>query len=262
MTLTFAPASAIDTWVKVTLKGNGALRSSAGLALDGEPKAGAGHSYIYDASLDLPSGNGVPGGDAVFYVGSLRGDFGRNNTVDEGDIDGFLEAWQAGRLSADFRGSGSSSTAPDGEVTPADLDAFLAIYNNAGAEGRRLDPLPDPGPLAAGGPQVVAAPGGGSTAAYALGLGAATLAATRDAAFVLLAGSDASEGAQEAVPPVSPALAATEAVPAVEPGPAAETVLAWSDPGSSALPQTDADLAGDDAIDLLALPALDVPLGL
>ena len=46
------------------------------------------------------------------------------------------------------------------------------------------------------------------------------------------------------------------------PGPAAETVLAWSDPGSSALPQTDADLAADDVVDLLALPALDVPLGL
>ena len=262
MTLTFAPVSVIDTWVKVTLKGNGALRNSAGLALDGEPKSGAGHSYIYDASLDLPSGNGVPGGDAVFYVGSLRGDFSRDSTIDEGDIEGFLDAWQAGRLSADFRGPGSSSTAPDGEVTPADLGAFLAIYNRAAAEGRRLDPLPDPGPLAAGEPELVAAPGGGSSTASAPGLSAATLAATRDAAFVVLTGSDASEGAQEAVAPASPAMAATEAVPAIETGPAAETVLAWSDPGSSALPQTDADLAADDVVDLLALPALDVPLGL
>ena len=159
MTLAFAPGSVVDTWVKVTLKGNGTLRETSGQALDGESKAASGRSYLYDASLDLPTGNGAPGGDAVFYVGSLRGDFTTDGLVHEEDLAAFMTAWLAGDRDADFRGAGFTSSLPDGLVTPGDIDAFISAYNAAVAEGRHLDPLPNPGPQGQGSAEPLSAEG-------------------------------------------------------------------------------------------------------
>jgi hypothetical protein len=159
MTLTFAPGSVVDTWVKVTLKGDGTLRETSGQALDGESKAGSGCSYLYDAALDLPTGDGAPGGDAVFYVGSLRGDFTADRLVHEDDLAPFMAAWLAGDRDADFRGAGFTSSTPDGLVTPGDIDAFISAYNAAVAQGCHLDPLPNPGPQGEGGAEPLAAQG-------------------------------------------------------------------------------------------------------
>jgi len=150
MTLALAPGSVVDTWVKVTLRGDGTVHGASGQALDGESKGGSGRSYVYDASLDLPTGNGSPGGDAVFYVGSLRGDFSGDGLVRDEDFEGFFGAWEAGRPEADFCGVGFGESQPDGQVRPSDIDGFLSAYNSAVAEGRHLDSLPDPGPLAQG----------------------------------------------------------------------------------------------------------------
>jgi hypothetical protein len=153
MHITFTGPSAADTWVKITLKAEG-IADLAGNALDGEaPTAGAQRGYLYDASLDLPSGNGNPGGDAVFYVGCLRGDFATapgetDHRITEEDLDGFLDKFEAGDSDADFRGAGFGADQPDGLVTLTDLDGFISIYEAAVAEGRHLDPLPNAEPHA------------------------------------------------------------------------------------------------------------------
>jgi hypothetical protein len=146
MTLTFDNASVVDTWVKVTLFGDGTLRDEEGQALDGEPLRGAaGPGYIASADRDLPSGDGTPGGDAVFYVGSLGGDMNGDGRVTAEDIDAFLEEYFGGDPDADFRGVGSGDSLPDGKITPSDIDRFLSIYQAAVASGSGLDPLPGAG---------------------------------------------------------------------------------------------------------------------
>jgi hypothetical protein len=143
MTLTFDKALVTDTWVKVTLKGDGSLHGASGQAMDGEPPSGgSGCGYLFDALLDLPTGDGVPGGDAVFYVGSLRGDFNGDGLVTEEDMDAFVAKCQAGDLDADFRGVGFSADEPDGRISAADFDGFMSVYQTAMAEDRHLDPLP------------------------------------------------------------------------------------------------------------------------
>jgi hypothetical protein len=135
MTIELAACSAVDVWVKINLKSN-AIADLTGNNLDGEtPIVGSRRPYLYSAALDLPSGNAEAGGDAVFYVGSLQGD---------------------------FRGVGFGATVPDRQVTPSDIDGFIAAYNAGGTdwgvdpflsaysravdERRHLDPLPNPGP--------------------------------------------------------------------------------------------------------------------
>ena len=146
MTLTFDNASVVDTWVKVTLFGDGTLRDEEGQALDGEPLRGAaGPGYIASADQDLPSGDGPPGGDAVFYVGSLRGDMNVDGRVTAEDIDVFIEEYFGGDPNADFRGVGSEDSLPEGKITPSDIDRFLSIYEAAVASGSGLDPLPGAG---------------------------------------------------------------------------------------------------------------------
>jgi len=66
-----------NTWVKVTLDG---VTDLDGLSLDGEA-TGSGRGYLYD-SYDLPSGDGIAGGAAIFYVGALTGDMNQDGSVD------------------------------------------------------------------------------------------------------------------------------------------------------------------------------------
>ena len=294
MRISFAGGSIVDTWVKVTLKGSGTLQSVAGnRRLDGEPKAnGSGRSYIY-AAADLPTGDGTQGGGAVFYVGSLRGDYASvggaptpDRQITPEDIDGFLAKFQAADRDADFRGAGFSVAAPDGQVTPADLDAFLSAYNIAVAEGRHLDALPNPGPQGAGEPGPLA----GESAPVAVPVLAAAPAPT-DTATPL------STGAAEPVPFVAavlfePAAEATgdsqwTSSAATPPGAdeaqgamlsqqresMAPAIAAGGDAGISGVPlaagaraapmaAADPVLSPDGGVvDLLALPALEVPLG-
>ena len=141
MVLTFGAGAIVDTWVKVTLKAS-TIASLSGQALDGEARgAGQESPYIYDAATDLPTGDGVPGGDAVFYVGSLWGDFDADGLVTERDVDGFCAAYGSGDADADFRGVGTGSDEPDGRITPSDIDAFVRVYQEATAAGRHLDPV-------------------------------------------------------------------------------------------------------------------------
>ena len=139
MTITLPAAAALDTWLKVRLKGSGTLRDLQAHALDGEPKRGG--AYIVTSALDLPSGNGVAGGDAVFYVGSLRGDFNGDLSIGPEDKAGFGDAWRAGRLDADFRGVGFGPRPPDGRITIADINGFTSVYQAGVALQRHLDPL-------------------------------------------------------------------------------------------------------------------------
>jgi len=159
MTVTFEPGAVVDTWVKIQLRAI-AITDLAGNCLDGEPPAtGAGRGYLYAGSSDLPTGDGVAGGDTVFYVGSLRGDLGGgadgapDGRVSDADVASFMAAYQAGNRDADFRGVGFGADTPDGQVTGSDIDGFISAYQSAVAAGRHLDPLPlqAPGrPAAAG----------------------------------------------------------------------------------------------------------------
>ena len=115
---------AVDTWVKVTLLSAG-IRDAEGNGLDGNRRADSGGlGYLYDAALDLPSGDGVVDDGAVFYVGSLRGDmrgqgfsgFEPDGVVDVWDINGFVSRYVAGDLDADVRGQGFLGFDPDGVV--------------------------------------------------------------------------------------------------------------------------------------------------
>ena len=104
----------VDTWVKVTLTA-ASITDSGGKMLDGSPApGGSDRGYICTSALDLPTGNGTPGSNAVFYVGSLRGDFKGpgplanppDGVVNRWDIDGFTAAYESGSMDADFSGEG------------------------------------------------------------------------------------------------------------------------------------------------------------
>jgi hypothetical protein len=140
LTITFAGASVVDSWVKVRLRANGTLRDSLDQTLDGEARLGA-RQFVYQA-LDLPTGDGLAGGDAVFYVGSLRGDFNGDLAIGPGDLPGFRNAWLRKSLDADFRGVGFGPRPPDGRITLGDIDGFTSAYQRGMSLGLRLDALP------------------------------------------------------------------------------------------------------------------------
>jgi hypothetical protein len=277
MTVSFASGSVVDAWVKVELRSS-AIADLAGSALDGEPLAtGTGRGYIYDASLDLPSGDGVPGGDAVFYVGSLRGDFATvpgelDHRITEEDLGGFLGTFESANLDADFRGVGFGADRPDGQITPGDIDGFISVYNQAVAEGRHLDLLPNPGPQNAGGPEAVALPGAepatlARLSPIAPALNASLSLAEPEASTLggqpeMASTAPASDVMPTTASPMTPVLSETETILTADRGLAIEAALAWSAPRSPALPQARPVLSPDGGVvDLLALPALELPLG-
>ncbi|HUU83382.1 MAG TPA: Ig-like domain-containing protein, partial [Phycisphaerae bacterium] len=257
---------AVDTWVKVTLAAAG-ITDAAGNALDGEPENdSSGLGYIYDAVEDLPSGNGVAGGDAVFYVGSLRGDmrgFGPfqpdpNGIVDQWDLNGFTSKYTQGHIDADFRGFGPFQPDPNGIVDQWDLNGFTSRYTQALTNGTRLWPLPVV-------PEGAMAMGSG-TEASAL----ATPLAVEPVQLLDTAPLSVPEPLA-ARPAAVPAVALPVAWGPALPGGgdeyhAATTLTAvgpavplspWV-PGTS--PETSAEASSLDAVDLLAGPALEVAL--
>jgi len=262
------PVGALDTWVKVTLGAVG-ITDAAGNILDGDPVLNSsGMGYIYDADLDLPSGDGTPGGDAVFYVGSLRADmrgFGPdaeepNGTVDSWDITGFTQKYLAGHLDADFRGFGPDAEDPNGSVDSWDINGFTSRYTAAIAAGTHLEHLPtDSGqPMAVGAPAPLPLVPGGSSVAPTDAPEVDLLAAATDEAAPA-AEADAAPFAEETAP--------TDRLPAdgvtvsltVD---SASAVPRTAQPSIPAEPERDAADAALDAdgglVDLLAAPALDV----
>ena len=152
MQIEFVLGSAVDTWVKVRLSAAGITSAIAGTALDGEPLTdSSGLGYLYQAAADLPTGDGLPGGDAVFYVGSLRADLNGDRSVGPDDKTDFATAWRALNLDADFRGVGFGPRPPDGHITVADINGFTSVYQAAVAQGRHLEPLPVLAPPPGGG---------------------------------------------------------------------------------------------------------------
>jgi len=258
MTLEFTSGSVVDTWVKVTLTDG--VTDVHGHALDGEAKAGgSGRGYIYKDTLDLPTGDGVAGGDAVFFVGSLRADmrgagftgFLPDGKVDVWDINGFTSKYTAGDLDADMRGAGFFGFLPDGNVDVWDINGFTSYYSAAVSAGKHLDALP----TLLGGPL-----GSGLPSPLALDVVVPSLAAApRDATAPSAAESD--EPADAAVP-----AEATTPAGVLATGLTVASEDAWSDDASSAWSPaagTSEDPLDADAgiVDLLALPSLEVALG-
>jgi len=273
MTITVGdPVGAVDTWVKVTLVAD-SITDTAGKALDGEPAAdSSGLGYIYDADLDLPSGNGTPGGDAVFYVGSLRADmrgFGPdaeepNGTVDSWDINGFTSKYIAGHLDADFRGFGPDNEEPNGTVDSWDINGFTSRYTQAIANGARLDDLPTAGGqgMAPGAPSPLPLHAAEPTLKAFPELAVLPAAKNSDRT-INVADMLADDGAPEIVFVAGRALSACQ--PTVLAMMSEESVANEYDAATTSWSATDAPSTASDAPDvdvelpdLLALPALEV----
>ena len=273
MLITFADSwqQMVDTWVRITLADTVADTDSH--ALDGDPAANSsGLGYIYDAALDLPSGNALAGGDAVFYVGSLRPDmygYGPGNEEPDGeitpwDITGFTQRYSSDNLDADMYGYGPGNEEPDGDINPWDISGFTSRYSAAMAAGTHLDPLPTAGEgaMAAGAP-----------APLPLVAAESALALTDAPEVALLARTDEPDASD-----TQPAEQPTTVLPALATVPAASDHFAdematalTADSGDLAAPpawsplpahsSADLDIAAIDSLfDPLALPALDVRL--
>jgi len=276
MTITFTDSwqQVVDTWVRITLAET--ITDTEGHALDGEPAANSsGLCYIYDAA-DLPSGNGAAGGDAVFYVGSLRADmhgFGPdaekpNGTVDMWDINGFTQKYLVKNLDADFRGFGMEEEEPNGTVNSWDINGFTSRYSAAITSGAHLEDLP----TASGGGM---APGAPSPLPLTGAAEVHLLAQTDDAGSLEVQAAPPATGPAEASALPATVLAASDDAA----GDGFETVLMTVDPAapastpswsplemslqaSSDTPAAASALDADGGVlDLLAGPALVVSLG-
>ena len=136
MTITFAAGSVVDTWMKVVL--HDGIVDAEGNALDGEASAvGPRRGYIFDNVADLPSGNHIAGGDAVFYTGNLVGDNNGDGAVDVLDI---LIAFS--NISSETPTSSFGLTELDGDTDgdgDVDTSDLLKVFTN---NGTNLDALP------------------------------------------------------------------------------------------------------------------------
>jgi len=254
LTILDSHQTAVDTWVKVTLADDDALLADLqGNALDGEPAADAsGLGYLYDADLDLPSGNGVAGGEAVFYVGSLRGDYrddslfnpgGPDGHISTSDIDGFTAAYQQSSLDADFRDDSLFNPGgPDGNVTTSDIDGFTAAYQ----AGASLEALPTVGTLAAAPPTPLPI--------TALAATVPTDPADDDGDGALAATGASADPAMTVA--AAPTLTVEEDDDTASPEPWTPAAAATGTDAAA----TDLDATGG-VVDLLTLPALDLIVG-
>ncbi|KPK43240.1 MAG: hypothetical protein AMK72_13610 [Planctomycetes bacterium SM23_25] len=288
MTITFADAwqTMVDTWVRITLLDT--ITDAHGHGLDGEPAAdSAGLHYIRDARLDLSSGNGAAGGEAVFYVGSLRADlrgFGPdgdmpNGTVDSWDITGFTQKYLAGSLDADFRGFGPDAEEPNGTVNSWDINGFTSRYTQAIAAGTRLEDLPTAGGqglaaaapvplplLAADSPKESATSRAADSAPAPTGRPEAVLLAEVAAAPAPAGEAEPAASSLVAEPPPGRQLTRVPSVlqriaAGEEPGVGRRAAAAWDvSPRTEDRPAAEDPLeAGDGLVDVLSLPALNLP---
>jgi hypothetical protein len=122
------PGNVTNTWVQVTIGEGGGVTDLSENHLDGEaPASGSGRGYLYDETVDLPSGDGTAGGGGIFFVGHLSGDANGDKTVDAGDL---------GALFAVPNGESPSDYDENGRVDAVDLAHLLAAW------GTSLDDLP------------------------------------------------------------------------------------------------------------------------
>lgn len=142
MSIALADGSALNTWVKVVLNGS-TITDTSGNLLDGDaPVGGSGWGYLHDAAVDLPSGDGTPGGSAVFYVASQVGDIDGDADVDLADLAILANNWMMYPMNdpyADLNGTFN--------VTLTDLGILASQW------GQSLGTLPvtSPAPPSAGG---------------------------------------------------------------------------------------------------------------
>jgi len=116
-TLTFGSALVAGTYT-ITVQPT-VTTTAAAIALDGE---------IAAANPTLPSGDGLPGGAAV-YSFTVQGipcsaDFNQDGGVDGQDIEAFFVMWEAGNASADVNF--------DGGVNGDDIDTFFRDWEAGG----------------------------------------------------------------------------------------------------------------------------------
>jgi len=122
MVISLQGGTVVNTWVKVALGGS-SITDIAGNLLDGNaPAGGSGFTCLYDASVDLPSGDGSAGGNAAFYLASLKGDVTGDLFVGQSDLDVVLSFWGQYVLPGD---PSSGDLTDDGFVGAADLDVIL-----------------------------------------------------------------------------------------------------------------------------------------
>ncbi|HUU89724.1 MAG TPA: GC-type dockerin domain-anchored protein, partial [Phycisphaerae bacterium] len=202
------------------------------------------------------TGNGMAGGNAVFYVGSLRADmrgYGPGEEMPDGeitpwDITGFTQKYLSDNLDADMAGYGPGQAEPDADVNPWDISGFTSRYSAAMAAGTHLELLPTGGEgLAVGTPAPL--PLAAGTAETATPLSVARLACP---AVEKPSGNHGWASQPCHTPPAAAVLVAS-----------ADPLPSSSAPWSPAMPDTiatDSTLAADDLVDALALPALDVRL--
>jgi len=133
MTITLSDGVAVGTWLKVRIEDTAA--DLAGNRLDGEPAAGgSGRGYLYSATKDVPSGDGVPGGDAIFYVGSCIGDCSGDGKVNIFDAFALNQAW--GSVLGDAKYNANVDFTRDGKVNIFDAFQLNSHWGN------QLDALP------------------------------------------------------------------------------------------------------------------------
>jgi hypothetical protein len=252
LTITLPNATQTDAWIKVTLLGqetlNGNTMVSQGIVnsgyslMDGNPKpGGSGRGYIYSSS-DLTTGDGIAGGNAVFYVGSLLADGNRDGIVDGLDYG----VWQNGYrtplpipTTGDYNGDGSIDGLDYG-VWQNEYGAALAALPTAlGGSSDSFVSSDTPAPAAGSAPVVALVPTV-PTAASETPVAAAPA--------VLAEATIASAGAS--------------AVPAITIAPPSWVNAINMTPTAGAVPATptDASLAPDGGVDVLAAPAKVLPL--
>jgi len=87
MRIALTGSQTTNSWLKVTLDGT-AIKDVSNYSLDGDaPGAliGSGRDYLYNGD-DLVSGDGIAGGDAIFFVGNKIGDLDGDGDVDTSDV--------------------------------------------------------------------------------------------------------------------------------------------------------------------------------
>jgi hypothetical protein len=256
LTINLPNGTDTDSWLKVTLMGHatvdgsmnmlghGIVGAATDILMDGDPKAGGnGRGYIYSAA-DLTTGNAISGGNAVFYVGALSGDGNGDRLVDGLDYG----VWQNG-----YRKPGPTAATGDynGDGSVDGLD--YGIWQNA--YGKALAALP----TALGGSSesfttMADAPQAGAASAAPVAALVATVPTTDTdtpvaaAPGVLVAATVASAGTA-AVPAIP--MAPLTWVNAINLTPTTATVVTTS---------TGTSLAPDGGVDVLATPAIVLPL--
>lgn len=136
LTVTFSPPVRDDI---LTLVLDYTIADASGNALDGE--------VVVPASASLPSGNGSPGGQAVFRMNVLQGDANRDGVVNAADA--ALIRASLGKCTSDAGFNADADLNADGCVDVLDVGTFAlaagrSLPTTDGVPPSVLSALPDP----------------------------------------------------------------------------------------------------------------------